>query len=395
MFERMTYDALVVGARCAGAAAAMLMARSGLRVLAIDRGDYGTDALSTHALMRAGVLQLHRWGVLPQIVACGTPPVRTAAFHYANEVTEVAVAASHGVEALYAPRRSLLDSALVDAARRAGAEVWHGHALAELIRSSDGRVRGAVIRDRAGGHVEIAAGLVVGADGVGSAVARLVHARVRAEGRRASAVVYGHWSGLAPTGYRWYYRKDVSAGVVPTNGERHCVFVAVPSARFRDKLRGTAGYHQVLAEAAPDVAAAMAAAKIEGSLRAFAGRAGYLREPFGPGWALVGDAGYFKDPLTAHGMTDALRDAELLARAAASGSDGAFVHYAAARDDLSLAFFEATNAIASFDWDLDAIKQHHQALNSAMKREVVHLAALDGERPEAEGGTNMHPAEVA
>ena len=79
MFERTTYDALVIGARCAGAATAMLMARSGLRVLAIDRGEYGADALSTHALMRAGVLQLHRWGVLPKVVhPCEPPPFTMA-----------------------------------------------------------------------------------------------------------------------------------------------------------------------------------------------------------------------------------------------------------------------------------------------------------------------------
>jgi len=102
-----------------------------------------------------------------------------------------------------------------------------------------------------------------------------------------------------------------------------------------------------------------------------------MRQACGPGWALVGDAGYFKDPLTAHGITDALRDAELLAAAAASGSAAGFAGYAAMRDELSLPLFEATDAIASFDWDLDSLQGHHQALNAAMKREVEHLAALD------------------
>src|SRR4051812_44103940 len=103
------YDVLVVGARCAGAATAMLMARKGLRVLVIDRSGYGADTISTHALMRGGVLQLHRWGVLPRLLEAGTPPVRTTTFHYGDESVSVAMKPSHGVDALYAPRRTLLD----------------------------------------------------------------------------------------------------------------------------------------------------------------------------------------------------------------------------------------------------------------------------------------------
>src|SRR5690349_10820495 len=109
MYNRSNFDVLVVGARCAGAATAMLMARCGLRVLVIDRGHYASDTLSTHALMRGGVVQLHRWGLLPRIVAAGTPAVRSTVFHYGDEVLEVGVRPRHGIEALYAPRRTLLD----------------------------------------------------------------------------------------------------------------------------------------------------------------------------------------------------------------------------------------------------------------------------------------------
>ena len=177
MFAHETYDALVVGARCAGAATAMLMARQGMRVLVIDRGGYGTDTISTHALMRGGVLQLHRWGILPRLQEAGTPPVRETTFHYGDEATTVVIKPSNGVDALYAPRRTLLDRTLVDAARDAGATVRHGQTLIGLTHRSDGRVCGATVRDADGNAMRVAADLVVGADGVGSSVARLTGAR--------------------------------------------------------------------------------------------------------------------------------------------------------------------------------------------------------------------------
>src|SRR5919202_1106128 len=129
------YAPLVVGARCAGAATAMLMARRGMKVLVIDRAAYGADTVSTHALMRGAVLQLHRWGVLPRLEEMATPAVRSTTFHYgAEDPVAVAIRPADGVDALYAPRRTVLDSALADAAVEAGADVRHGHSLVALTR---------------------------------------------------------------------------------------------------------------------------------------------------------------------------------------------------------------------------------------------------------------------
>src|SRR5919202_5966716 len=129
------YAPLVVGARCAGAATAMLMARRGMKVLVIDRAAYGADTMSTHALMRGAVLQLHRWGVLPRLREMATPPVRSTSFHYGDEApVRIEIRPADGVDALYAPRRTVLDSILADAAAEAGAEVRHGHALVALTR---------------------------------------------------------------------------------------------------------------------------------------------------------------------------------------------------------------------------------------------------------------------
>jgi flavin-dependent dehydrogenase len=157
------------------------------------------------------------------------------------------------------------------------------------------------------------------------------------------------------------------------------VFAAMPPGRlwngpWRDDRR--AAFDAVLHEADPALGASLASARPDERLHVFAGRKGYMRQAFGPGWALVGDAGYFKDPLTAHGISDALRDAELLANAAAGGTTAHFEEYAATRDALSLPLFEASDAIAALDWDLDQLGALHQTLNLAMKREVEHLAKL-------------------
>lgn len=371
------FDALVVGARCAGAAAAMLMARRGMRVLAVDRGGYGTDTLSTHALMRGGVMLLARWGVLGRIAEAGTPPIHRTTFHYGAEAIPVDLRPGDGVDALYAPRRTLLDSVLVDAAWEAGAEVRHHHTATALLRDDGGRVTGAVVLDENGREHAIAAGLVVGADGVGSAVARLAGAPVTQEARHVATCLYGYFPGLPDTGTHWHYGPGASAGRIPTNAGRHCVFASVPPARYRAELRGDrlAALRRILAEVSPALDEEVAATRPDGDLLAFAGRRGFLRQAAGPGWALVGDAGYFKDPITAHGITDALRDAALLAEAAAAGSAAAFARFAARRDELSLPLFRVTDEIAGYGWTLTEAKALHLALNKAMKAEVAALAA--------------------
>ena len=133
----MKVDAVIVGARCAGAATALLLARAGARVLLVDRGVYGSDTMSTHALMRGAILQLHRWGVLPAIVAAGTPPVHSTTFSYPEQDVTVPIEPKFGVGALYAPRRALLDRTLVDAAveQRGGGQLWRSYRRCDHRRS--------------------------------------------------------------------------------------------------------------------------------------------------------------------------------------------------------------------------------------------------------------------
>jgi flavin-dependent dehydrogenase len=370
------YDAIVVGARCAGSATAMLLARAGLKVLAIDRQAYGSDTLSTHALMRGAAMQLARWGLTNQILKSGAPAVRRTSFHYGDERVDVDIKPGHGVNELFAPRRTVLDQILVDAAQHAGADVRHGVFFQEPLVSPNGRVVGATIRDADGVSRSVNASILIGADGRHSTVAEAVGAQKYWVSQHRSAAIYCYFGGLNDEGFRWYYRPGVSVGAIPTNDNASCVFASVSTARFRGELQVGAEqlFKSIVSETSADFAAEIARATLRGRLRGFPGEHGYFRQSFGPGWALVGDAAYFKDPITAHGITDALRDAELLARAVCDGSKRALAHYQEERDVLSADLFRATDEIASFSWDLDRLKVQHQLLNTAMKREVAALS---------------------
>ena len=372
------YDAIVVGARPAGAGTALLLARRGLRVLMVDRGVYGTDTLSTHALMRAGVVQLARWGVLPRIIAQRTPAITAATFTYGDDQLTVPVKARDGISGLYAPRRFVLDRALVDAAEADGVATAFETSVRDLIRDSHNRVCGVVARTDSGDTVNISAGLVVGADGMRSSIAQLVKAPITTAGTSSSANVYGYWSGLRQDEYRWYYGVGAAAGAIPTNDGLTCVFASVPTQRFADTFAADVGrgYLGVLKKVAPDLLASPQSRRLVTRLRGFAGLPAHLRQHAGPGWVLVGDAAYYKDPLTAHGITDALVEAEYLSAAIAENSDRALARYAADRDERVSEIFRVTDSVASFAWTLDEARILHKALATAMSDEVLALGAF-------------------
>jgi 2-polyprenyl-6-methoxyphenol hydroxylase-like FAD-dependent oxidoreductase len=376
------WDVVVVGARVAGASTAMLLARAGLRVLCLERARPGSDTVSTHALMRGGVLQLARWGLLDEVRA-GTPPVRRTTFHYGDEAVPVSLRPASGVDALYAPRRTLLDRVLATAAARAGATVRFGTVVTGLRRDDAGRVTGVLTRDRDGAVREEPAGLVVGADGRESLVARAVAAPGSFPGRAATSVVYGYWADLPVDGYTWCYRPAASAGAIPTGGGLTCVFAGGRPGDVAPLVRagGPAAALRALTAGGP-LGPGLAAARLEGTVRYVRGTPAHLRRPYGPGWALVGDAGCWKDPLSTHGMTAALRDADLLAAAvlAAPGPGpartAALRHYAAERDRLSLPMLRVVEQVAAHDWDLPRLRALLVELSSVMAEEVEALEAL-------------------
>ncbi|MGA4861581.1 NAD(P)/FAD-dependent oxidoreductase [Streptomyces lavendulocolor] len=307
------HDVVVVGARCAGAPTAMLLARRGHRVLLVDRATFPSDTVSTHLIHPPGLAALDRWGLLERVVATGCPPIDTYAFDL-GPFTITGSPAGEGFEASYAPRRTVLDKILVDAAAASGAEVREGFTV-ERILSDGGTVTGIAGHDRAHRPAAAHARIVVGADGLHSSVARAVGAVGYAEKPRINAYYYAYWAGLPMRGvFEAYDREDRALAAWPTNDDLTLVICGWPMRDFmanRDDVEGN--YHATLARVpafAQRVAAATRAERFVGM-----GVPNYFRIPYGPGWALVGDAGYLKDPITAQGIQDAFRDAERCAGA--------------------------------------------------------------------------------
>jgi flavin-dependent dehydrogenase len=375
------YDAIVVGARCAGSPTAMLLARQGYRVLLVDRATFPSDTLSTHAIHAPGVAALRRWGLLDAVTATGCPPLTTYRVDFGPFTVEGTPPPVDGQSAGYAPRRHLLDAILVRAAADAGVEVRERFSVHELL-VEDGAVTG--IRGSAHGGREVVdrARIVIGADGRGSSVARAVHADEYATKPRLGYGYYSYWRDLPLDGFTAVSRPDRAWGAFPTNDGLTLVVVGWPYAEAAAYKADVERNYLATLELAP-----WFADLVRGATRVepFLGGAvpGYLRTPYGPGWALVGDAGYYKDPITAHGITDALRDAELLARAILDAPRGgpaqlAALHgYQQTRNRLSEQLFDVTERIASYQWDLAALRTHLLALSQAMRPEVDALLGLD------------------
>lgn len=371
-----TVDVLVVGARCAGASTAMLLARAGLDVLVVDRADAGADTLSTHALMRPGVLLLSRWGVLDDVRAAGTPRVTDVVYHYGDDTVPLHVRPKGDVDGLYAPRRTVLDPILVDAARAAGAEVRHGVTFRDVVRDDTGRVAGARLQTRAGEELVVRSRWLIGADGLRSRVARAVDAPVVQRAAHSSINAYAFVEGLPDSAYHNLFRPGAAAGVIPTNGGMANVWAGVSSIAPgpHDPSDVRRFYEQTLRAASPWLADQVFDGRAVEGLRAFAGHRGETRRSHGPGWALVGDAASMEDPIGAHGMTKALIGAELTARAvigAARGGDerALFASFATTRTLLARRMLGPLARMLSSTHDEAALQQAHLSAGSALRAE--------------------------
>jgi len=376
------YDVIIVGSRVAGASTAMLLARRGHRVLVVDRASMPSDTVSTHAVLRTGVLQLSRWGVLDRIIEAGTPPVRQITLGFGDDRIPFEVKSDYGIDTLYAPRRYILDSALTDAAREAGADVRHRTGVTDLVRDENGRVEGVSVRTD-GGRESITARFVIGADGYNSRVAALVGAPARAHHKPHNAVHYAYYDGVEAKGFWFQFTPGVNAGLVPTNDGQCLVFVGRPAQlrhRFIDDPDGE--FQRLLRVGGDDLLGVVAAGRRASGFRGTKGLEGFIRQAWGPGWALVGDAGYTKDPISAHGISDSLRDAELCARAVDAAlcdreeAENAMSRYQTLRDMLSRRIFAESGMLARFEWTAPEASRRMRVISSEVRAECEAILEL-------------------
>jgi 2-polyprenyl-6-methoxyphenol hydroxylase-like FAD-dependent oxidoreductase len=320
------YDAIVVGARCAGASTALLLARRGHRVLVVDRSSFPSDVISTHFLWPHGMSYLNRWGVLDQVTAVtptstvidvvndGIRLTGSVPTDLLREYFRDLHGDDSGVVQNYASvRRRVLDQILVEAAAKAGAEVRTNFSVRELI-VEDGRVVGIRGRSVDGETVEERARIVVGADGRNSFVARSLGLPKFDERPRCTFAYWSYFSGFDPGHAQLHRRGRLAAAAVPTNFDQNMVLVWGPSdwsREFRADVPGN--FQRALDFVSPELGELVRTQGVrEERIYGTLDQSGFLRPLHGPGWVLVGDAESAKDQCTAIGITHAFRDAELV-----------------------------------------------------------------------------------
>jgi 2-polyprenyl-6-methoxyphenol hydroxylase-like FAD-dependent oxidoreductase len=300
---------------------ATLLARKGYRVLVVDKAAFPSDTLSTHIIWPRGVAVLARMGLLDDVVATNCPPFRHLSIRFGD--LELRGAFKYGDEGDtgYCPRRYLLDKILVDAAAAAGAEVRERFTVEGLIWEGES-VAGIKGHSRGAAPVEERARLVIGADGVHSFVARAVDAPEYNAHPPQINFYYSYFSGFDCRQIEQHAIGDTAIVCLPTNDALTLISGLWPSSRFDEIRADIDGNFRKLVAASPSVSERMRSARQEDKWQGTAGVPNYFRKPFGPGWALVGDAAYERDPISAQGISDALVEAEHLTQAIDTGFSG-------------------------------------------------------------------------
>ena len=346
------YDAIIVGSRVAGAPTAMLLARTGHKVLVVERSTFPSDVLSGHTFQPDGVARLARWGLLDRVAATGVPFADRVRFDFGPVVLEGSPVPIDGISAAICIRRTLIDPLLADAAAEAGAEVRFGVTVNELLFEG-GRVAGIRGHDSSGAAIEERSRVVVGADGARSFVARSVGAPMIDRRPASTVTIYSYWRGLPVDGLELYTRPGRFLVVAPTNDDLTFAAVQLPVSRAGEVRHDVTAAFLGALEDAPSLAARVAEAERVERFRFAQIPDSFIRRSSGPGWALVGDAACHKDPVTAQGMHDALRDADLLAAAIDAGLagdlDAALAGYDDQRQQMSRPMYEHTATLADLE----------------------------------------------
>lgn len=349
------YDAIVIGARCAGSPTAMLLARKGYSVVVLDRATFPSDTISTHVIKRPGVERLEKWGLLDDVLATDCPPIHRFASDLGDFRLSGTAPPADGIP-MIAPRRTVLDGILVEAAVAAGAELRDGFAVRSVLTDGD-RVIGVEGQPKGESPETLRARIVIGADGKNSLVARTVEAPTYDDHPTQAFYYYTYWPELPVEALEAYWRHHEFVLAIPTNDDLTCLVVGRPIEYFREFSSDIeANYHETL-DIAPKLAEAVRNTQ---PTERYLGTAvpNYFRRSSGPGWALVGDSGLCMDPLNGHGISDAFRDAELLVEAIEAGFSGrrplrdALDEYERDRNERKTTYYDVNWKGARFEgWD--------------------------------------------
>jgi 2-polyprenyl-6-methoxyphenol hydroxylase-like FAD-dependent oxidoreductase len=384
------YDVIVIGARCAGSPTAMLLARRGFKVLLVDKATFPSDTISTHILWPHGTEVLGRWGLMPRLAATGTPPIcRRMTFDVGPFALAGTIPDANDGNGGFCPRRTVLDSLLANAATESGVELREGFVVDELLITDD-VVVGIRGHARGGTRIEERARIVIGADGVNSFVARAVPALEYEVRPVAACGYYSYFSGVRQDDIELYVRDHLAFGGAPTTDGLHLVMVNWPASDFTTVRADIDGHVWRALAAAPDFAARVREGRREERWYGTAGVPGYFRKPYGKGWALVGDASYNRDPITAQGISDAFIDAELLVEAlsAALTANGAFdellAAHEAARNERVRPMYEFTNQLAALEPPPPEMRALFSALHGNQDATNAFLSAITGAIPIAD-----------
>ncbi|MFE0462678.1 FAD-dependent monooxygenase [Kitasatospora sp. NPDC058965] len=377
------YDAIVVGARCAGAGTALLLARQGRRVLLLDRAGFPKDTLSTLYIQLPGVAALADWGLLEALRATGCPPLERTAYRVGDLLLTGSSRPVRGQRAAYAPRRHLLDQLLVEAAVAAGAEFRDRTAVDELLWT-DGRVTGVRCRTAGGARSAEHAPLVVGADGMRSRVAGLVGAEVLASAPPRSCAYYGFWDLPADNVLSLTLADGAMVGWTGTNGATLVTCYLRQQEFARARQRPLQVYLETVRAHQPDLYERLRTAELTERLYGTGDQRNVIRRAAGPGWALVGDAAVHKDSITAWGISDAFLQAQLLADALAAGPDPdrALSGYADALHGYALGGYHAALATAELNLQEEALAFFRRVAERPELVELFFSAASGAIRPE-------------
>jgi 2-polyprenyl-6-methoxyphenol hydroxylase-like FAD-dependent oxidoreductase len=330
-----------------------LLARKGYRVLVVDRAVFPSDTISTHQVQLPGIARLKRWGLLDKVIASNSPAISHVHFDAGFVAFDGNFPEFEGVKAIFGPRRTHLDMILVDAAREAGVEVRENYLVDEVL-FTDGKVSGIRGSAKGGSETIELATIIVGADGKHSRLAKAVNAPIYNQKPVLTAGYYTYFSGIDLQGGEIYNPERRAIGAWPTNDGLTMIFVSLPIGEFHNFRMDVEGNYMGAIDLAPDLADRVHSGRREERVYGTADMPNFYRKPFGPGWALVGDAGYVKDPITAQGISDAFRDAELLAEAIDAGLSGrqaleaALAQYENQRNVASREMYEFTAQLASF-----------------------------------------------